>query len=159
MPTTTNKSAAVARHAERVKQTLRFARSRATATQTDPYTRQLAKDTLSRDRSRCIEQCVALVVDVAQRGSLEDAEAIGLELLAIARAEWGAAHPEERDVQLSVEEAHMLEEHAEGLVEEMETAMAHTPTLTNRLKYLATAAAHTRARRELDAAVRRENLR
>lgn len=155
--TTTNAHAAVSRHAASLKQTIRGARSRATVKQADEYTRNVAKAVLSSERTRAVEQVVALVVDVAQRGSLEDAEAIGLHLAAIARAEHAAARPMEIRGVLSVPEAHALEEHAEGAVEEAETAMAHHPgSASHYLNYLTAAAAHTRARRQLDEAVRFE---
>lgn len=153
---TTGPAPVVARHAETVKSAFRRSRSLATEKQVDPYVTQLAKDALSRDRSKCVLQVTALVVDLAQRGSLEDAEAIGLHLCAIARSEHAARHPDGRIVQLSIQEAHLAEERAEGIVEEAETGMAHNAdSLSHQLAYLSAAALHTRARRDLDAAVRR----
>lgn len=144
------------RHAETVRDALRRSRSLAKAKQTDPYVTQLAKDALSRDRSKCVLQVTALVVDLAQRGSLEDAESIGLHLCAIARSEHAATHPDGRKVELSIQEAHLAEERAEGAVEEAETGMAHnSDSLSHQLAYLSAAAKHQRARRDLDAAVRR----
>lgn len=149
-------SPVVVRHAETLRDALRRSRSLATAKQTDPYVSQLAKDALSRERSKCVLQVTALVVDLAQRGSLEDAESIGLHLCAIARSEHAARHPDGRIVELSIQEAHLAEERAEGAVEEAETAMAHNPdSLSHQLAYLSAAAVHERARRALDAAVRR----
>lgn len=148
--------ATVRRHAATLKDALRRSRSLAKKKQTDPYVTQLAKDALSRERSKCVFQVTALVVDLAMRGSLEDAEAIGLHLSAIARAEHAAAHPDGQPVELSIQEAHLAEERAEGAVEEAETGMAHNPgSLSHELAYLSAAAVHQRARRELDAAVRR----
>lgn len=154
--TTTGPTPVVARHAETVKSAFRRSRSLTTAKQADPYVTQLAKDALSRDRSKCVLHVTALVVDLAQRGSLEDAEAIGLHLQAIARAEYAATHPDGRVVELSIQEAHLAEERAEGIAEEAETGMAHNPgSLSHQLAYLSAAAVHQRARRDLDAAVRR----
>lgn len=154
--TTTGASPVVARHAETVKSAFRRSRSLAKAKQEDPYVTQLAKDALSRDRSKCVLQVTALVVDLAQRGSLEDAEAIGLHLCAIARAEYASAHPEGVTVELSISEAQLAEERAEGAVEEAEMSMAQNPgSLKHQLDYLSAAAVHQRARRDLDAAVRR----
>ena len=155
LPHTTGMGAAVARHAERLKECFRWARSRATRKQENEYTRQLAKDVLSSDRRKSIEHVCALVVDIAQRGSLEDAEAIGQSLIAIARSEHAAAHPG-KDVELSRAEAHIAEEQAEGDVEICETRMALEPSTTNLIAFLAASARHARARRELDAAVRRD---
>lgn len=152
----TNPRAVVARHAKRVTETVQWARSRTTRKQTDEHARSVAKKCLSSNRSKAIEYVVTLVVDAAQRGSLEDSEAIGLHLVAIARAEHAAANPETLTAQLSVKEAQMLEEAAEGDVEQAEMAMAQNEdSLSHQLRYLAAAAAHTRTRRQLDAAVRR----
>lgn len=118
--------------------------------------RNVAKAVLSSRRSRAIEQVVTLVIDVAQRGSLEEAEAIGLELVAIARAEYAAAHPSERLAQLSIDEASIGEQLAQGERECAETAMNLHPTPTNRIRYLAASAKHSTAVKALDDAVRRD---
>jgi acetate kinase len=156
VPTTTKFGELVARHANRLRELLRRARSNATHKQDNEYARNVAKAILSSDKSKALEQCVALVIDVAQRGSCEEAEAIGQHLVAIARSEHAAAHPDQRVVQLSRSEAQLAEEHSEGKVEEAELAMALNPSLANNLAYLAASAEHTRARRVLDEAVRRE---
>lgn len=155
LPNTTF-GAAVSRHASSLKDFVRRAFMR--RPRTIQYMRNLGKNVFSRNpsTSKCLEQTVAFVIDEAINGSLEEAKSIGEQLIAIAISEHAAAHPELRNVQFSVEEAHLLEEHAEGLVEEAETAMAHNPTLANRMKYLAAAADHECKRRVLNAAVRRE---
>jgi hypothetical protein len=154
--TTTGEVRAVARHAATVKDAFRRSRSLTTEKQTNPYVAQLAKDALTRDRSKCIEQVTALLVDLAVRGTLEDSEAIGQHLTAIARAEYASAHPEAAHAELSIAEAHQLEERAEGAADEAECAMAHhAGSMSHQLAYLAASAVHTRARRELDEAVRR----
>lgn len=159
IPSTTTWRDAVVRHSRHLKDVLRFARSRAGRKQDDEYTRSLAKSVLSSERSKCIEQVVSLVLDVAKRGTIEDAESIGHALVAIARAEWAASHTNQ-PARLSVEEAHLIEERTEGDVEQAETAMAHHPgSLTHYLAYLRTAAVHTAARRDLDDAVRRSAAR
>lgn len=152
---TTSIAAAVGRHAATLKDILRRAFSRTAAPQS-AYIRNVKKAVLSSIRCRAVELVVALVIDLARRGSLEEAEAVGAHLTAIARAEYAAAHPEAVQVQLSRAEAQIAEEHAEGLVEEAETRLSLFPTLSNRLAYLAASAEHTRARQQLDAAVRRE---
>lgn len=156
-PSSTSRTAVVSRHAARVKETIRAGRSRATIKQSWDFVRNLAKKVLTSGRSQCIEHTTALIIDLAHRGHLEDAEAIGHEFIAIARAEHAAKHGE--PVQLSVDEAHIAEEIAEGEVEVAETAMARANTPTNRIRYLQLAARHERARTALDAAVRRENAR
>lgn len=155
LASTTASTPAVVRHAASIKDALRRAFSLTRVPQSK-YIDRLKKSVLSSVRCKAVEIVCALVVDLARRGSVEDAEAIGLHLSAIARAEHAAAHPEASQVQLSRAEAQIAEEHAEGLVEECETRLSLYPTLSNRLAYLAASAEHTRARQQLDAAVRRE---
>lgn len=145
----------VHRYAGPFRDAIKQARSRVTMTQVDEYARNVAKKTLPADpRSEALEYVVALVVDLAQRGTLEDAESVGHHLTAIARAEYGSRHPV--GVQLSEEEAHLAEELAEGEVEVAETAMARNPgSISHKLAYLVAAAKHTAARRVLDESVRR----
>jgi hypothetical protein len=155
MTTTTTRAGAVARHAARLRETIRFAQSRASRQRDDEYARNVAKACLSSERSKAIEHVVVLTVDAARRGDLGAAEAIGLHLQAIARCEHAAVHGE--GPQLSVQEAQLLEEEAEGEVERAEMAMAQNPTsLSHALVYLTAASKHERARRDLNAAVRRQ---
>lgn len=158
MSATTFPLPSVARHAARLKDMFRFGRSRATRRQEDAYTAQLAKDVLSRDDSRvkAVEHVVSLVVDIARRGTEEDAAAIGEALIAIARVEWAAANPAPGAPRLSRAEAHMAEERAQGDRENAEVAMSNFPTLGNMLRFLGADAAYERAARELREAVRRE---
>lgn len=154
MNTITLTTPVVVRHAETLKSALRRAFGLTRIPQSK-YISSLKKSVLSSVRCKAVEIVCALVVDLARRGSVEDAEAIGLHLAAIARAEHAAVHG--AGVQLSLAEAHQLEEQAEGLCEEAETAMAHHPgSLSHRLAYLAAAAGHERARKVLNDAVRRE---
>lgn len=140
----------VARHAASLKDVLRFARSRATKQQTVEYVRALAKSVLSSIRCKAVEIVVALVVDLAQRGSLEDAESVGLQLAAIARAEHPSTDPE-----LSIAEAQIAEQLCEGDCNAAESRMAYAPSISNLLAYLASSARHRESRRVLDAAVRK----
>lgn len=159
LSSTTILSASVARHAASLKAALRRAFSlidgRGKAVPQSKYISRLKKAVLSSLRCKAVEIVCALVVDLARRGSVEEAEAIGHHLVAIARAEHAAAYG--AGVQLSVSEAQLLEEEAEGVVERAEMAMAQNPnSLSHKLAYLAAAAAHQRARKLLDEAVRRE---
>jgi hypothetical protein len=158
MPTTAS-ARRVARHTSLTKETFRAARSRAIVPcHTNPYAAHLAKDLLSREsepRRRSMDHTAALVADLAHRGSLEDAESPGQLLIAIARHEHALAHPETANPHpLSIEEAHIAEEQAEGIVEEWETRMAHDASPSNCLGYLAARAAHRRTCEVLDEAVR-----
>jgi hypothetical protein len=157
MPTTQVATRA-ASHAAVVKDALRQGRSHATIPQSDLYVVHLAKDILSRDSvtsRKSVEQVIALVIDLAQRATLEDAEAIGYTLVAIARDEFAKAHPNVCHL-VSVGAAQMIEEQCEGRVDEAEALMAYEPTVSNYLNYLAASAAHLRARTQLDDAVRGE---
>ena len=154
--TTTIPHLAVERHASRLKDVIRYVRSRCTLKQVGDVARNVAKAVLSSRRSRAIEQVVTLVIDVAQRGTLEEAEAIGLELVAIARTEYAAAHPSERPAQLSIDEASIAEQAAQGERECAEKAMDLFPTTTNRLRFLAASRRYEAAAKVLDDAVRRE---
>lgn len=145
---TTAFPAAVARHASTLKDLFRRAFSRTTVPQSD-YIRRLKKSVLSSIRCRAVEIVTALVIDLAHRGSLEEAEAIGLHLAAIARAEHPGSDPE-----LTLAEAKIAEATLEGDCNAAEDRMLLDPTLTNRLAYLAAAAKHAEARRVLDRAVR-----
>jgi hypothetical protein len=160
MQTTTTRSDRVAdivaRGTDLVKDAIRQGRARTTQSQRNGYTRQLAKDVLSRGddpRSRCVEQIVALVVDVVQRGKLLDAYEIIWRLTSVAVEAHHQEHGAEPD--MTWEEAHLAEEHAEGLVEEAETALVHRPTRANLDRYLFAAAAHEQARTNLNRIVRR----
>lgn len=156
---TTTYRAAVARHSTRLRELFRAALSRTKPRRHSEYeySRHVAKAVLSSDRSKALEHVVALVIDLAQRGHLEDATSIGEQLIAIARVEHAAVNQQPDAPQLSVDEAHLAEEYAEGAVEVAETALARNPhSLSHALAYLNAAATHTRTRRELDAAVRRE---
>lgn len=160
MPTTTF-APRVARHARLVKEQLRSARSRTTRPQTDPYVRHLAKEILSREtepRRRGVEQTCALVGDLAGRGELEDAEAVGYLLIAVAQQEYRATHPETL-APLDVATAHIAEQRAEGIVNDAETEMSHHPTVANYLRYLTARAGHVRAVERLDESVRAELVR
>lgn len=153
--TTAALRAVVSRHASTLKNALRHAFARTTVPQGD-YIRALKKAVLSSIRCRAVELVVALVVDLAHRGSVEEAEGIGLQLAAIARAEHASVHG--TPTRLSIAEAQLLEEEAEGVVERAEMAMAQNPgSLSHRLAYLAAAGAHERTRKVLNDAVRREN--
>lgn len=155
METTTTLASAVSRHAQRLRETFRYVRSRTTRPQDCETTRNIAKACLSSEKSKAIEHVVAMTVDIARRGTAEDAEAVGLALVAIARAEWAAVN--QAGPQMSVQEAQLAEEEAEGLVNRAEMDMAHNPgSATHALRYLSAASTHQRARRELDAAVRRQ---
>lgn len=158
MAATTFPLSAVERHTKRLRELFKWGGARANERkpQHDDYVIQLRKDVLSRDRSKAIEHVVSLVVDIAQRGSIDDAEAIGQALIAIARSEHAAANREERRVMLSRAEALLAEEAAEAAVEQAETSLALFPTLGNHLKYLALSAEHSRARRNLDDVVQRD---
>lgn len=151
-PTTTAFSATVARHANTLKEQLRFWRARAPIQQrTNSQASEIAKKVLSSEKSAAVEHVVGLVVDLAQRGSLADAESVGLSLAAIARAEWAAAHPAQRRVQLSREEAAIAEEQAEGVMESAETVLHMDPTnQSKRLALLAASATYKEALRIRD---------
>lgn len=153
--TTTTFGAAVARHTATLKDILRAAFSRTGKPQSD-YIRRLKKAVLSSLRCKAVEILVAFVVDLAHRGSLEEAEGIGLQLAAIARAEYASAHPGETEVQLSFAEASIAEESAQGEMENAEEMLKHFPTLTNRLRLLAASGKYERAKRARDEAVRRQ---
>jgi hypothetical protein len=147
----------VANHAQLMKETLRSSRSRAQVPQSNPYVAQLAKDLLSRESAatrRGVEQVAALVSDLAHRGTLGDAQAVGYMYLAIAEYEYERTHPGETAAMLSEAEAHIAEERAEGQVEEAETVMARFPTTANRLDYLSKCAEHLRTIHQLNRAVR-----
>lgn len=152
LPSITETAATVQRHAESVRSAIRWAWSRTTRRQHNPYVSQLARNAFG-GRSKCIEQTVALVVDLAQRGSLEAAEAIGLHLAAIARAEYPASDPV-----LSFAEAKIAEAVCEGECNATEDRMLLEPSLSNRLAYLAAASRHAEARRVLDRAVRLQTV-
>lgn len=162
-PATTAWPSVVAKHhAALIKDQIRRGRAHTTQPQTDPHVTQLAKDVLSRNddpRRRGIEQVLELTIDLARRGALEDAEGVGCLLIAIARHEYHTAHPERSGMSVSVREAHLAEEKAEGLCDEAEAAFAHEPTQSNYMRYLTASAAHVRARLLLDDSVRAEILR
>lgn len=144
---------AVVRHAGRMKDTLRWARSRTKSPQSIDYVKVTAKAVLSGKQCKAVEIVTALVIDIAQRGELGDAESIGQHLTAIARAEYAAAHPTERAPLLSFAEASIAEERAQGEMENAEEALKHFPTLTNRLRLIAASKNYERAKRIRDARV------
>ncbi len=156
MPTTETLRRVV-QHARLTKDLVRAGRSRTRVPQQNPYIAQLAKDVLSRAGTTCrpFEQVAGLIADLAQRGALEDAEAIGFAFVAIARFEHQKAHGT-RGPELSRADAHRLEEEAEGAVELAETAFAHEPSVGNYIRYLGLSAAHIRARQQLDTVIQRE---
>lgn len=144
LPSITDTASAVQRHAASFRDTLRWAWSRATRRQHNGYVSQLARNAFGK-RVKCIEQTVAIVVDIAQRGTLEDAEAIGNHLVAIARAE----HPS-TDPQLSLVEAKIAESMAQGECDAAEDRMMSEPSITNLLAYRAAGSRHAEARRVLN---------
>lgn len=156
LPSTTNLRAVVSRHSARLKEALRRARSLAARRQESEYARNVAKAVLSSEKSKAVEQVVTLVVDIAQRGTLEDAEAIGRALVAIARVEWAGAHPGVTGTQMSRAEAHLLEQEAQGKRETAEARMSEFPGLGNFLAFLAADAEYERAARLLRQAVQAE---
>jgi hypothetical protein len=153
MQATTDQGALVAHATALVKDAIREGRSRCKRGTQPDYVRQLAKDALSpeRTRSRCVEQFLAFVVDIAQRGELVDAEEIGLRVIAVAREASGKNRPD-----LSLAEAHAREEAAEGDVEDAEIQMAYPETRgpSAYARFLRCSAVHTSARRDLENVVR-----
>lgn len=140
------------RRASVVKDAIRRERARAPRGTSNDYVTQLAKDALTKGRSKCVEQVVAFVVELAQRGQLEGAVLIARELQFAARAEYERLHPAR---ELTLAEAHIAEECAEGAAEEAETAFVHSPTRGNADRYLAASVVHVTARERLDDVVRR----
>lgn len=156
-PTSTSTRAVVSRHAAGLKDALRSARSRTHMKQTDEYSRSVAKKVLSSTESKAVEHVMTLVIDLAQRGSLEDAESIGLSLAAIARAEYSVAHPDAARQLPTRDEAAMAEEEAQGVRELAEKAMDLDPrNVSKRLAFLAASARYSQAARTLDEVVRNE---
>lgn len=153
--TTTSYRAVVARHAARIKDAFRFGFSRTTRPQSE-YVRSLKKSVLSSERCQAVELVCALVVDLAQRGELEEATSIGEHLIATARVEHASANPATDAPILSRAEAHIAEERAQGEKENAETAMSNFPTLSNKLRFLAADAAYERAAKQFRTAVQRE---
>lgn len=156
---TTNLQASVARHAASLKAALRRAFSlvdgRGTARPQSKYIAGVKKSILSSERCKAIELVLACVIDLARRGSLEDATAIGEHITAIARAEWAAMH-HGADRPLSRAEAHIAEQKAQGEKENAEVAMTNFPSISTMLRFLAADAAYERAARDLRMAVQRE---
>jgi hypothetical protein len=147
----------VARHSELTKDLVRAGRSRTRVTQQNPYVSQLAKDLLSRQGAPrpAFDQVAWLVADLAQRGELEDAEAIGHLYIAIARFEYERTHG--RAPLLNIGEVHLAEEQAEAAVEIAEIEMRNNPgSISHYLNYLRCAAAHERRRSQLNELARRE---
>lgn len=145
-------------YAKVMKDTLRRGRARAKLPRTFGYVTQLAKDVLSRARSKCFEQVIALTMDLARREGIEDAEQMGLHLIAIARAEFARFHPS--PLCLSIEDAQLAEERAEAAVEEAEMYLAyHVADVSAQERYLVASAAHQRTRLTLDTAVRAKRIR
>lgn len=145
---TTPRAPSVARHAATLLDMIRATWARCRRPQT-----QLAKDVF-RGRSKAVEHVCELIVELAHAPgtTLEEVEGLGLALAAIARSEHAAAHT--AAPRLSVAEAHLLEEHAEGACDEAEARMAHNPSLGAYLNFLGKSAELNRARRILDESVR-----
>jgi hypothetical protein len=153
MQSSTSRTTLVSRYATRLRDALRFVRARCTRKQNDEYTRNLAKKTLTSKQCKSIEHIVAFVVDVAQRGTLENACAIGETLVAIARAEHASTHGWRP--QLSLDEAKIAEQLAQGELENAEKALDLDPkNVTKMLALLAASAKYDCAQRERDKLVR-----
>ena len=150
--------ATVGRHTASFKDLLRAVRSRTTARQQIEYARAAAKSVLSSIRCKAVEIVIALVVDLAHRSEhVEDAEAPGLALAAIARAEWAATHPTTAQRLMSWEEASLLEELAQGEMENAEKALDLYPnSLTHRLRLREASAKYGAAKRIRDEALQRD---
>jgi hypothetical protein len=152
MASTTDHASVVANGSTVVKDAIRQGRSRCTRGTQSKYVAELAKSIAdARGRSRCVEQFLTFVVDIAQRGELVDAEEIGLRLIALAREAHYEGKPRPTR---SLAEVHIAEEEAEGEAEDAETVMVHRPTRANYDVYLRKAAVHTSARRDMDGVVR-----
>lgn len=147
---------AIARHATRLKEIASWVRMRISRSGEQPeFVQEVARKVFN-DRSAALEHVVTLVVDAAHRGSLDEARAIGEQLIAIAQAEWGAAHPNGEITFLSRKEASIAEQAAQSAREESEGRMKDFPCLSNYMRFLADDAAYNRARRMQVEAVRRE---
>lgn len=145
MPNGSDVKDAVRRWAPDVKNVLRTVRARLTGTaQADRFMTTISKSVLSYtpSRSQCVEHIIAFVVDAAQRGNLEDAEFIGRELVAIARAEWDRVHPAS---QLSLRELHLNEQHLEGKFNDAQMALVHDRSSSTLARFYATGAAYQAA--------------
>jgi predicted transcriptional regulator len=139
-----------------VREALFQGRSRATGVQKDRRIQHLAADT-ARGRNRCIEQTVALLMDLATRGELDDAKEV------LRRMEAGCDLAHERREGLGVRGArvltfadiHVAEERAEGEAEEAEILAAHQPTTGNLARLLTASAKHRTLRARLETFIRR----
>lgn len=149
--------AALERHTKRAKDTLGWLYTATVrARKRVPYAVSMQKAVLSGKQCKAVQIVQLLNMDIAHGVKTpEEAEQFGLALAATARSEWAAAHPDQHTAQLSVREAHLLEERCEGQCDEAEAAMAHEPTFSTYTRYLSASAALSAARRELDRAVRR----
>lgn len=151
---TTKVSQLVDGAAAAIRDAINVGRTNAVAVQRDEYVRQLAKD-FKRDRCVADRQLTAFVVDIALRGSLEDAMEVGERLIEAACMAHEAAHPERAEAPFV--ELHLAEERAEGEAEEAETRMAHHPhCLAAKEDYVRKGAAHTHQRVRMDRRVRRD---
>ena len=144
---------AVGRIAALLRDIVRSGRSHTHRPQDNGYVAQLAKDVLSRvgDRRhiKCLELTAALIADIGARGELEDAEAVGYMLIAVARHAHHSAHPDYTKPVRSMRELRLAEEQAEAEQELAETRFDYEPTQTNRLALLRATATHMRAEQEM----------
>lgn len=146
---------AVSYHSERVRSVIRAARSRINHKRcpSDPYVSGLAKAALGDRRSKCIEQITSFVIDIAQRGALEDAESIAEALRGAARAEWNRAHARCTE---SYADAWAAESDAQKRQDDCERAFALDPSETNEIRWQAAKAVYVVACDRLSDAMRRE---
>jgi hypothetical protein len=150
----TGVAAQVAEHAETVRDVLRRGRSNATRGNAPQYVSNLAKAVLSRPewrRAKCVEQLVALVLDMARRGAVNDAVQFCDELKAIAIGEHRRL---QADTLPSLFQAHMREQHAQSLREEAEAALTHEQTPAAIELFLQTSTGYRTALEEMDEVVR-----
>lgn len=139
----------------RLRDAIRAARSRINHRErpSDAYTMGVAKAALGDRRSKCIEHITALVVDVAQRGSLEDAESIAIALRQVARDAFHRTHPARTE---SYADAWQHESAAQHRVDACERAFAMDPSESNEFRYVAAQAVYVVAQERLHDAMRRE---
>jgi hypothetical protein len=153
---TTRLAALVDAGAESIRDAIGTGRQNAVGVQRDEYVRQLAKD-FNRDRSKADKQIAAFVVDIAVRGTLEDALEIGLRLLELARMAHEEANP--APIELPFADLHIAEEQAEGVVDTAEAVLSHHDCLSAKEDYLRKADAYSEIRAAMDRAVRRDVIR
>lgn len=150
---TTKLSALVDAGAESIRTAIGIGRTNAGGLQRDEYVRQLAKD-FNRDRSKADKQIAAFVVDIAVRGTLEDALEVGLRLVELARLAHDSANLPTADLPFA--DLHIAEEQAEGEVDTAEAILSHHDCLSAKEEYLRKSSAHGERRAALDRAVRRD---